>query len=436
MPTKPKKPPLGSDHLNRLQRKWWWWHPGAKDHWQSPGAHEWELLRRTNFYPALWEAHQRVINSLKQRAAASTERPAARDLIDLLRTSPDRAYHSILGNLVGETLQTYLLHGIDPTISWVDLSAAQRMAVRGSAPVGQRMRHPEAHEMALGLAWLHPKSPLGIAVGKTHWRGDALTISGAVDSDWFQSLPLKETTPYLVVSFMVHLPVEALERGLSERFNSLLGEKVTSSARADLASERPAEQKRLSKTAPWWRPGEISPSPRQPDPRIRVVPAARNRKAFCLIPSCDDLGVLRGRFATAIRRESRLEWEPECQRFWQANRTGTAPFAALQPPRKLATSAHLYLGLAVWDAVKQTGAKAVGNGLGPGFAFLSAKLAEAVGLVTQEGKRRDVVASLDNQSRAAGRLLAALDSLHGDPARELDTYALDSRFPFLVPSCL
>lgn len=436
MSTKPQRPPLGWDDLSRLEKKWWWWHPGTKDQWQLPGAHEWELLRRTNFYPALWAAHQRVISSLKQRPAAPTASPASLAPAEWLLSHPDYSYHSIhLANLVGSTLQTFLLHELDPAVSWVDLSEAQRRAVRSSGPVGQRMRLPEEHEMALGMAYLLPKSPQGIAVGKIRWSGNALTISGAVDSAWFQSLSIKEATPYLVIRFMVDLPLDALKRGLNLRLDSRLGGKSPSLEGADRASVRPDEQKRLSNTAPWW-PSEISPSLRQHDQRIRVVPGEMNREAFCLIPSCDNLGTLRGHFARAIRPESRAGWEPECERFWRAKRMGAGVSPSFQPTGKLAVRKDLEFGLAVLDTVSLAGVRSMGKKLGNVFDYLDRKYASRADSVTTACNQADSTNALNNQMRSVRRWLADLDAEYVAFPDQLRTALDDPPSPLASPKIL
>ena len=403
----------------RFLARWWWLcEDHAKD--KCEAALAWETLRRTRFYPELWQTFARQTAPLLRDAA----KPSLAGVFQqghLIQTAREA---------VGQPYFDFLMGGFDPGLTWLELEKGQRLRARGFV-LGERevlkvngeylLPRQQADLPAVGFSVVElGRDKAGhVVVSKQICHEYPFDRLGHLD--FFRGLPLQPGR-YVSVLFDTRGARDALLEAFDGALRRWVGDwraAMKDSGRFGILwggeDRKPVE---------FWAPEFGSEIVRAKRNEMALIPSDDPGSAILLVSARHNPETLRASFHTHLKMARFKVWHSRCVEYWKTvtvetlelvrNPDGTTagdengrplrrpvrrhvfhPERDLPPKAKAVRSARradLWLGLAADDVV------AAGLALGKG----SAEGAFLYGLCKD-------YAALKNPQRSAALRLRELD---------------------------
>ncbi len=261
-----------------------WWFSEANREEKCDASLAWETLRRTKSYPAMWRKCHR------ERAAftGDPKKPRGIEILRLLNL------FACVKEATSELCFKFVLDGLDPNLSWLELTDKQRLTFKGvafgegkptrvnPAPLLPRQSVMPVFAVSIDLCELGRDSAGQMVILKPM----RTELQHVMRCPFFRELDL-DPGRYLCVYFDTTLTRDTLLAALE--------------AEPQL-----------------WTPDPDSGSSRLKSGVVHVIPSDTPPIAIFIVPATSDAIRLRAAFCTKLKVTQRKKWHPRCIAHWKS----------------------------------------------------------------------------------------------------------------------
>lgn len=292
-----------------------WWLKPEHSALQDSTAEAWETLRRTRAYDRLFETakafrHENLIERMASRTAI-------RDIIYAKKPASvsEQAWLPLGEHDPIQQWSHLFFHDCAPDCDWIELGEKRRYALRGQPFLPRQERTEYNSPMHVFICELErdPKNPNQERTSRLEWTLHdlkPLPESGIV------VLP-KGTArkTYVVVSFELGQPAEALERQFATELKSRL---FPGRSNAPIRSGDSPDQ--VVYPTLWQEALDPNAGTRAPEDVV-VIPNRQSPFVLCWIPARNGWKQVQSRFNNAVREEKRADLAKFCSKYWALSET-------------------------------------------------------------------------------------------------------------------
>jgi hypothetical protein len=268
----------------------WWWFNADYSAEKHQFALNWETLRRTIFYPALWRKCSRERSAFQPKPGQPKPSETLRLLHLFQRTKL----------ATSDQIFRMVLDGFDPDLTWLELTERQRLSVQGCA-IGDgeavNVTLPNTLPRQVSL----PSSPPDVSLCEIDRdaAGHFILTKGTAS-------PLAEVTRF---PFFQKLKLKTPGRYLCAYFDTRLGRQAILAA--------------LENQKPFWTPDPVFGNIQFNPDDVYVIPSDMPPFAILLAPARCDAARLQAAFHTQLEASQYRNWLARCVKHWKTVKVRT-----------------------------------------------------------------------------------------------------------------